>query len=455
MPGGTARKLAFASGPDCDNFRPHPMAATRLHWRIGLPFAAFILAGSVLLVAWTWWSIEDDERVAFEKLAESNARFIQHMRLPASDRMARQLTEVLGVGVSFRTGGIFTPPLGDRVTPDAVAQFVHQAADSRFHLMGGWETVIAPLENGTDLVLSRRHQGAHVALMHPRIFIVVGAFWVLAFFVAWLVSRGLVRPLRHLASKLPDIEKPGPIELPEASRRDEIGDVARSLIQTHDALQKERDQRLSAERLAVLGRMTTALAHEIQNPVSAIKMHAQLMQSDLESAEIIAGEAGRIEGLVNQWMFLSKPEPPAMSDVDVAALLSAVLKAHRSQAEHARVAVRLTAAPSLVVRGDHRRLTQVFSNLITNALQAMPGGGALTVTAEGDASGVTVSFADTGKGFSPTALERFAEFFYSEKEGGMGIGLSVVSEIIRAHGGTVQAANRPEGGACVTTRLPR
>ena len=351
------------------------MPATRLHWRIGLPFAAFVLAGSVLLVTWTWWNIENDERLAFEKLASSNVRFIQHMRLPASERMARQLSEVLGVGVSFRSGGTFTPPLNDGVSAEIAHEFEQLPADSRFHLTGGWESVAVPLENGTALVLTRRHESLPGPFLHPRILIVVGVFWLLAFIVAWLVSRGLVRPLRHLAAKLPDIEKPEPLDLPEASRNDEIGDVARSFIRTREALQKERDQRLSAERLAVLGRMTAALAHEIQNPVSAIKMHAQLMQNDLESAEIIAGEAGRIEGLVNQWMFLSKPEPPAMSEVDVAALLQAALAAHRSQLEHAHVQATLNVDAKLIVHGDRRRLQQVFSNLIINAIQAMPSGG--------------------------------------------------------------------------------
>ncbi|MEI6536374.1 MAG: ATP-binding protein, partial [Verrucomicrobiaceae bacterium] len=261
----------------------------------------------------------------------------------------------------------------------------------------------------------------------------------------------LVQPLRHLAAKLPEIEKPGSLELAEITRQDEIGDVARAFMRTREALQNEREQREQAEKLAVLGRMAAALAHEIQNPVAAIKMHAQLA-----GADIIENEAARIEALVSQWMFLSKPEPPAMSELDAAQLLHASLASHRAQMDHAHVRAETVMEDGLLIRGDRRRLIQVFSNLIINAVQAMPLGGLLTVSAKSISSehGTEISFVDSGSGFSERALQHFAEFFYSEKEGGMGIGLSVASEIVKAHGGELSVTNRGKGGACVTVMLP-
>jgi len=85
----------------------------------------------------------------------------------------------------------------------------------------------------------------------------------------------------------------------------------------------------------------------------------------------------------------------------------------------------------------------------------MSSGGTLNVRARLVDDAVEVRFLDQGKGFSTTALARFAEFFFSEKEGGMGIGLTVANEIVKAHGGSLQASNRAEGGACVTVILPR
>jgi signal transduction histidine kinase len=95
------------------------------------------------------------------------------------------------------------------------------------------------------------------------------------------------------------------------------------------------------------------------------------------------------------------------------------------------------------------RLGQVFHNIILNAIQAMPEGGTLSITV----SEKDIRFADTGPGFSPAALRRGVEMLYSEKEGGMGLGLSVASNIVRAHGGRLIVGNRPEGGAVVRILL--
>jgi signal transduction histidine kinase len=429
------------------------MNSQRLSWRIGLPFALFVLAGSVALVVLIGLNLANDERVRFEQLARTNADFINRVKLPPSPRMSQELTQVLGVSVFFRKDHVLTP---EPLWLVSMYKVPGLPADGKCHVLGTLEAVIVPLDSGYELVLVRHNFLFRSAASWVRpVLPVLGLFWLLALFVAWLVSRSLVRPLQHLAAKLPEIEKTDPVDLPEVERKDEIGDVARAFVRTREALQTERAERERAEKLAVLGRMTAALAHEIQNPVAAIKMHAQLWDGDGGgTAQVIEHEASRIEGLVNQWMFLSKPQPPAMSEVDVPALLAEVVKLHQAQLDHTEVNVSLQAERPLHVQGDAKRLAQVFSNLLVNAIQAMPRGGQLTITCEPTASGVKVIVTDTGRGFSDEALSRFSEFFFSEKEGGMGIGLSVASEIVKAHGGDLRVANEPVGGARVTMTLP-
>lgn len=428
------------------------MSIKRLPWRIALPFAASVVAGSAALVIWMGWNLAGEERARFEKLARTNAEFIDRVQLPASERMAEQLGQVIGARVFFRKQRHASR---EPVQSASGSGLPDVAADGRCHRIGSVEAVAVPLRSEHDLMIVRPAFASWREVLHPSTLSALGAFWMLSLFVAWLVTRGLVRPLRQLASKLPEIEKPGALELPEVDREDEIGDVARAFARTREALQNERERRDRAEKLAVLGRMTAALAHEIQNPVAAIKLHAQLLPGGKEAAEVIAGEANRIEGLVNQWMFLSRPEGPVMSQVALGQVLSASLSAHRLQMEHARVRSEVLVEEGLLIRGDERRLAQVFSNLIVNAIQAMPRGGTLKIEAgkSGDAM-AEISFADNGPGFSGAAIARFAEFFYSEKEGGMGIGLSVASEIVKAHGGELLVANRAAGGARVAVRLP-
>jgi signal transduction histidine kinase len=376
-----------------------------LSWRIGLPFVLLVLVETVALAIYLSWRIEVDELARFSRLAEANARFIDTQSMPNTSLFAGQLGRVTGLSVFFRDGaGKLDPP---PIEPD-------------------WEELLASLPADGQA----RRSGD-------------------------LDLRGVVRPLRSLAAHLPAIDQPGPLQLREAARGDEIGDVARAFVHTRHALHREREHRERNEKLAVLGRMTAALAHEIQNPVAAIKMHSQLWQADPRhaAAGVIEHEASRIERLLNQWMFLTRPEPPAVAVTDLAELLAEVVRTMQFQLDHAKVRAVLHAPGPIAVRCDRKRIGQVFGNIVSNAIQAMPHGGTLTVTAHAGPA-AEVSFADSGKGFSDLALARFGEFFFSEKEGGMGIGLGIAREIVRAHGGALRAQNREQGGACVTVTLP-
>jgi signal transduction histidine kinase len=427
------------------------MALDRLTWRVGLPFVLLVCAATAAIALFASREIARSESERFARVATTIAASLQQGGWQPSASLARDLQRVVGYGVFFRDrdGLAPPPPAGLAAVPLATVP-----ADRTARRSGEWFCIAAPVDERTDLLLVREASGG---LFEPSVLQPLAALGVLAIVIATLIGRGLVRPLRNLARQLPQIEREGPLDVPEARRADEIGDVARAFVRARQALHDERLARERAEKLAVLGRMTAALAHEVQNPVAAIRMHAQLWQrgaGDAATAATIEHEAARIESLLNGWMFLTRPEPPVPADVDVASLLVEVVAMHRAQAEHAAVRVRLDATPPLVAAADRRRLEQVFRNLLTNALQAMAGGGELAIDARADADAIVVVFADTGPGFSAAALQRFAELFFTEKEGGMGIGLSVASEIVKAHGGTLRVANGARGGAAVTVTLP-
>src|SRR5262249_22127248 len=155
----------------------------------------------------------------------------------------------------------------------------------------------------------------------------------------------------------------------------------------------------------------------------------------------IVGEAARIEDLLNQWMFLARPEPPRKTEISLKELITNTVRLLRPAAEHAKVQIDIKDSAVRHIRADMHRLGQVFHNVILNAIQAMPAGGSLSIAiSERD-----ICFADTGPGFSPTALRRAARTLYSEKEGGMGLGLNVAQKIIRAHDGQLVIGNRKEG----------
>jgi signal transduction histidine kinase len=276
---------------------------------------------------------------------------------------------------------------------------------------GRFEVIAAPLEEGSKLVLVRPAKPALEFLWRRDTLAVLGAFCLLSIALAGVVSRGVLR----------------------------------------------------SERLALLGRLATGLAHEIHNPLSTIRLHSQLLESaapdDLpeavrQSAPILVDETGRIEALVNQWMFLARPEPPRTRSLSLAEVAQRVAKNYAALAQHAHVDLAVQIPAALQVEADERRLAQALSNLILNAIQAMPRGGRLGLTAKAERYGVRLTITDTGPGFSAAALTRWRDLFFSEKEGGMGVGLSVVAEIVEAHGGRVEIANELGGGASVRIDLP-
>ncbi len=426
------------------------MASRRLLWRVGTPFVLLVLFALSTLALVASRSVDAADQRDFAARAAETAAFVEANSLPPTARLAEDLGRVLGFAVHFRAAQGFVPPL-PREFATLLLDVV--AADGRPVRRAGHEFVAVAMPTKGALVFVRP---ARPTLLGAPLLEVLFACAALALLAAWLVVRGLVRPLQNLARQVPRIEGPGPLDLPETSRGDEIGDLARAFVRTRAALHEEQEGRQRAEKLAVLGRMTASLAHELQNPVAAIRIHAQLWRADTghPSAGTIEAETERIDGMLSQWLYLTRPEPPAVAPVELGPLLASVVAMQQSQADHAAVAIALDAPTGLRLAADGRRLVHVFRNLIVNAVQAMPSGGRLAIRAARDGDDLAIAFADSGPGFSAKALQHFGEFFFSEKEGGMGIGLSVAGEIVRAHGGRLDAANRAEGGAVVTVRLP-
>ncbi len=470
-----------------------------LAFRLAAAFLGFVVIGSLGVVAWLDYEETHESQAAFAAVARSNASFIRSQHLPPSERTAAALGKMLGVEAYFWHGG---DPLSAVPSPESRLGTPEGKTLSQAMLLPpgivrarhGAESVRIAVDETLSLLLFRLKPDAD-NFWRGRTFAVLGAFWLLSLALAWALANGIVRPLRSLAQRLPHIADENAAPPPEAGRPDEIGQLARAYLDTRTALADERRARQQAERLATLGRMATGLAHEINNPVAAIKLHAQLLEAgtvsihstesnddgSADSLAIILEENAKIEALVNQWMFLARPQPPQISPCDPAELIVAALRIHAPAAAHARVKLFNETETGHLIAADARRLGQAIGNVIINAIQAMSAeGGTLRITgkAEGEkrnaesakidgenlASDETfrtphptfrLQFHDSGPGFTAAALAHHAELFFSEKEGGMGIGLNVSAEILRAHGGELRVANSPTGGAIVTFILPR
>lgn len=455
-------------------FRP----ISSLWLRLALPFLLFVVAGSMALALWLHAAAERESRHVFATIAHTNADFIKSARLPANERVADYLSRVLNMHVFFRRGawdmtagesGMAMHQTLETIPPVSGALEAHRdllrglnEGQGIVHAGSEFEAIAVPLENDLNFILVRPVEPTWSFLVRTETLMLLIAFWIFSVALAWVLASGFVRPLRLLAERLPHIEHDPGGALPGAERQDEIGQLARAYLATRAQLAEERTRREQAERLALLGRMATGLAHEIRNPLAAIRMHAQLIGSahngDLastahESLPVLLGEASKIEGLVQQWMFLARPQSPQMAPADLGEIVAGIVRSLTPQADHARVRLVNEVPLGLRARVDASRLAQAIGNVTLNAIQAMPGGGEVTIRGEEDGV-VRLAFHDTGPGFSTPALAHHADLFFSEKEGGMGIGMSVTAEILKAHHGQLLVANAPGGGAVVTLELP-
>ncbi|MCB1063214.1 MAG: HAMP domain-containing histidine kinase [Verrucomicrobiae bacterium] len=425
---------------------------------LAIPFLAFLLVASLALMAWIDWSLKRASLRQFEQTAAANARIVDQMRLPRSPELARNLGTVLGVGVGFRFAS--KPGLGEAPElEEGIERLVgEKPASGR---AADHDIALAPLAGGdAHLVLVRVAEpflpGRFNWLLAPLIVTALGGG------IAFLIARRIVRPLQLLEQWLPNLDQTEPARISPSvtNRADEIGTLARSLEATHRRVLEEQDLRRQSERMATLGRIATSLAHEIKNPAAAIRLHVDLLarnadRDDADSIESIQDEIDRITDLINQWLFVARAAPPRTDRHDLAAMSKRVLHRLAPQMNHAGVTATLKGLASAEVDVDASRIEQVMRNLFLNATQAMPTGGAIEADLTEESDAFVLMISDEGPGFSEQAQQHWQEPFFSEREGGMGLGLTLAVEVMQAHGGTLSIENRESGGAAVCCRFPK
>src|SRR6266498_2634847 len=239
------------------------------------------------------------------------------------------------------------------------------------------------------------------------------------------------------------------------------GTVITFMDLTHIRALEEASRR--QDRLAAIGRMAASIAHEIRNPLAAMRGSIQMLRAEMEGnseqaqlMEIILRESDRLNKIVADYLSYARPRPAQMNDVDPAVLLQDTFKLLSNSSEVSarhRLELDLPVEP-IIVKGDEEQLRQVFWNVARNALKAMPHEGMLRASLErAGNSRACLSFTDTGCGMTAEQVERLFEPF-SSTTGSTGLGLSIVYQIIRDHSGTINVRSRLGEGTMITIELP-
>ena len=282
----------------------------------------------------------------------------------------------------------------------------------------------------------------------------------------WIASRlagSIAQPIVELTAFTRRFRQ-GDKSLPEppGTTVSEVTELFGAYAEMIRALESSREQIVRAGKLAVVGEMAAIMAHEIRTPLSIVRSSAQLLerQPDLGDKEreligFMLGETERLGRLVTMLLECARPKPPDMQPNDLNAIVHNVLDLIATRVEAARVSVVLDLEPNPAAFDcDKEQMMQVFLNLLLNALQFVPEGGKLGIRIFHDAGALRVSVDDDGPGVAPAIREHIFDPFFSRREGGIGLGLTVVQQIVQAHGGDIAVGESGWGGAAFNMRFP-
>ncbi|HEY3062966.1 MAG TPA: ATP-binding protein [Chloroflexota bacterium] len=244
-------------------------------------------------------------------------------------------------------------------------------------------------------------------------------------------------------------------------------DNARLYTELHERLQeleRTHDQLIQSAKLAAIGELAANVAHEINNPLTAVLTNAELLADDYGAEnthtpelQTIREEALRARGIVRSLLDFARQTPPKLELTEPEAIVQAVIPLVHKRAAVANVEIRhSSAAGPLPILVDVNQMKQVFINLLTNAIDAMPNGGIVSVTERRQDDRVEIVVSDTGMGIRPEHRDRIFEPFFTTKPGvsGTGLGLSVSYGIVERHRGTITVDSTIGVGTTFTVGLP-
>lgn len=238
--------------------------------------------------------------------------------------------------------------------------------------------------------------------------------------------------------------------------------TAKELAASLRRLEEQGEELRRAERLSALGSLAGGLAHQIRNPVGIIRASAQLLKSDhdpetSETADVIEEESDRIEHLIQDLLRYADGARPQIEPVDPCLLLKHVLTRVKPMAETEHIGLQFHCPDHLPhVLLDPRLMEQALLNLTVNAIQAVDAGGTVTLSAEqsnADRAAVNLFVKDDGPGIDDDALPQIYDPFFSTKDTGTGLGLSVVHRIVEDHGARIYVTSTPKNGTTFVIRL--
>ncbi len=334
---------------------------------------------------------------------------------------------------------------------------------SSFALISGYGWWVVVEQESREAYSFRR-----VMIGHSFLVLFLGL--VISLFISYAVARRWLGPVDYLVRRTRALATGYFGRIEHEPWRGEFGELVRSFEEMAVKLERAREQ----EKLSVVGEVATELTHELRGPMSVITNYMQVYSARkgdkgyLRRFErTVPREARRLLDLLDRMSDFSRREEFSLERLDVRVPLLEVLDFFREEMKRGRVRLRRGVGSKLMVMGDADALKGVFVNLIKNALQAMPQGGELRVSARRGGRGpepvasnasargrIVIAFQDNGPGLKREERSKLFKPFFTGSRQGLGLGLAVCKAVVEGHGGGISAANSPGGGAKFIVELP-
>jgi len=342
----------------------------------------------------------------------------------------------------------------------------------------GDEVITAIPLNGQDekplavlLVSSSRRPYVELRSRIESVALLVGGGSVLLGLLlsAWAAAR-MTRPLEQFAAATREVASGNMGARVDIHSSDEIGDLAQAFNRMTADLQDQKHRLIQTERVAAWRELARRLAHELKNPLFPLQLTVEnLMRAREqhptmfdemfhESSATLLAEIQNLKSIISRFSEFSKMPEPRFQRVDVNELVRGVARLHQSQLEarpqgSIRADLDMDSAP-LFIAADSEMLHRAISNLVLNAIDAMPQGGTLALRTRSAPDGVTIQVCDTGTGLTPEECERLFTPYYTSKQHGTGLGLAIVQSVVSDHGGRIDVRSRTGEGTTFVITLP-
>ena len=282
--------------------------------------------------------------------------------------------------------------------------------------------------------------------------------------ISYLLARRIVKPVEMLDAAATEVARQNYDFRIPVKGHDELGRLAATFNMMCASLQSARQELIRQERISTIGRMASSIVHDLRNPLAAIYGGAEMMvDTELSPPQVkrlaanIYRSSRRIQEMLQDLLQLTRGKTGERELCSLGEVIHAAVEELRPTAAAQKVRITVEGAAGVEIPLERARVERVFLNLISNALEVLPNGGAIDITTRRTSDGdIEVEVSDTGPGISPAIRDHlFQPFATHGKRGGLGLGLALSRQTVLDHGGDLTVVDRPGKGATFVVRLPK